>query len=62
MELLPPPLPSPLEGEGWVGGLTSEMSTPNSLNAFIVLIVSSALRKFFMILFPFERDEKITAL
>jgi hypothetical protein len=35
---------------------------PSIFMAFIVLIVSSALRKFFMILFPFERDEKITAL
>lgn len=38
------------------------MSTPNALKAFIVLIVSSAMRRFLIILFPFDRDEKITAL
>jgi len=37
-------------------------STPNALNAFIVLTGSSALRKFFILLFPNARDEKITAL
>src|SRR4030043_13039 len=32
------------------------------LKAFIVLRGSSALRKFFIILFPFAKDEKIIAL
>jgi len=35
---------------------------PSIFMAFIVLIVSSALRKFLIMLSPFERDEKITAL
>ena len=41
---------------------SSMISIPRLLNAFMVLNVSSALRKFLTVLVPFAREEKITDL
>src|SRR3990172_3404205 len=51
------PLPSMI-----ISSHVSFISTPNALKAVIVLKGSSALRKFFIMLFPFAREDSMTAL
>src|SRR5512141_1879713 len=54
-----PSIPLPLTT---ISSPRSSISTPRDLNAFNVLMGSSALRKFFITLLPLDKDEKITDL